>query len=42
MANTVQLTRADLDPRAEMDPSVGWTSLLMGLFCTQMTPEGAE
>ena len=32
MANTVQLTRADLDPRAEMDPSVGWNSLLMGLF----------
>ena len=28
----VQLTRVDLDPRAEMDPSVGWNSLLMGLF----------
>ena len=32
MANTVQLTRADLDPGAEMDPSVGWNSLFMGLF----------
>ena len=44
-ANTVQLTRADLDARAAMGPSVGWNSLLIGLFglnCAQMTPGRAE
>ena len=30
MANTVRLPRADLDPRAEMNPSLGWNRLLMG------------
>ena len=44
-ANIVQLTRTDLDPRAAMGPSVGWNSLLIGLFglnCAQMTPGKAE
>ena len=31
-ANTVQLARADLVPRAEMSPSVDWNRHLMGLF----------
>ena len=30
MANTVRLPRADLNPRAEMNPSLGWNRLLMG------------
>ena len=31
-ANTIQLPRDGLDPRAEMDPSVGWNNLLVELF----------
>ena len=31
-ANTDELLRADLDSRVEMGPSIGWNSLLMGLF----------
>ena len=33
-ANTVQLRRADLGPRAEIGPSEGWNSLLIELFFT--------
>ena len=35
-ASAVQLPRDDLDPRAEMGPSVGWNNLLMGLFCLKL------
>ena len=45
-ANTVQLRRVDLGPRAEIGPSEGWNSLLIELFfclnCAQMAPRGAE
>ena len=45
--NIVQLVLpwADLDPKAEMCPSVGWKRHFMGPFwlnCAQMAPEAAE
>ena len=42
---TGPITRAYLDPRAEMGPSVAWNSLLIELFClncAQMALEGTE
>ena len=36
LSGPVQLPRDDLDPRAEMGPSVSWNSLLMGLFCLKL------
>ena len=42
MANTVRLPRADLDPRAEMNPSLGWNRLLMGLFWLKLCSNGSK
>ena len=44
-ANIVRLSRADLDPEAEMSLSVGWNRLLMWLFLPKlcsMAPEETE
>ena len=39
----VPLPRADLDPRAEMSPSMGWYRLSTGLLNgTRMAPREAE
>ena len=40
--NIDQLPRADVDPRAEMGPSVGWNSLLMGLFSLKLCSNGSK
>ena len=34
--------RADLDPRAEMGPKVGWNSLLIGLFWPKLCSDGSR
>ena len=41
-ANAVQLTRADLVPRAEMRPSVGWNSLLIEVFWPKLCSNGSR
>ena len=37
-----QLPRDNLDPRVEMCPSVGWKSLLMGLFWLKLCSNGSK
>ena len=41
-ANTVHLARADLVPKAEMSPSVGWNSLLIELFWPKLCSNGSR
>ena len=42
-ANTVQLTRADLYPRAKLIPSVGCSNgLLIGLFRLKLCSDGSK
>ena len=42
MANTIQLARADLVPRDEVGPSVGWNSLLIELFWPKLCFNGSR
>ena len=41
-ANTVLLPKADLDPRAEMGPSVGGNRLFMGLLWLKLCSNGSK
>ena len=41
-ANTVQLPKTDLDPRAETCPGVGWNRLLMGLLWLKLCSNGSK